>query len=128
MTVYVDDYRQPARVGRLHSKWSHLTADTKEELHAFAENKLRLKREWFQHGNDHLWHYDVTDGKRDHAIKCGAVPITTREMVELMVARKEAKTGGIACNECAADGVCERGCITDDTGSNAARPTGVVGK
>ncbi|WP_375539284.1 DUF4031 domain-containing protein [Mycolicibacterium sp. CBMA 335] len=36
MTVYVDDMRMPARVGRIEARWSHLIADTDVELHAFA--------------------------------------------------------------------------------------------
>lgn len=32
MTVYVDDMRRPATVGRISARWSHLTADTREEL------------------------------------------------------------------------------------------------
>ena len=47
MTVYVDDARIPARVGRWDSSWSHLFADTQDELHAFAA-RLGLRRSWFQ--------------------------------------------------------------------------------
>jgi hypothetical protein len=36
VTVYVDDWRQPATVGPVTARWSHLTADTTEELHLFA--------------------------------------------------------------------------------------------
>lgn len=36
MTVYVDDFLIPARLGCLNARWSHLFADTEEELHAFA--------------------------------------------------------------------------------------------
>ena len=81
MTVYVDDWRQPARVGRLRARWSHLTVgpdDSIEELHALAA-RIGLKRAWFQ---DKPWphqHYDVTDTKRQAAIAAGAVPITWRE-------------------------------------------------
>lgn len=75
MTVYVDDMQRPARVGRLVATWSHLTADTKEELHAFAE-KLGLQRKWFQEGSPGLWHYDVTESKRSAAIRMGAEQIS----------------------------------------------------
>lgn len=70
MAVYVDDWRQPARVGRLSAKWSHLTAgpfDDIAELHAFAQ-RIGLKRAWFQ---DKPWpraHYDVTESLRQKAI------------------------------------------------------------
>ncbi len=81
MTVYVDDARIPAKVGKLERCWSHLMADTPEELHAFAA-QLGLKRSWFQ---DHrpFWHYDVTDGMRQRALALGAQPVTSREAVQL---------------------------------------------
>jgi hypothetical protein len=74
VTVYVDDMRLPARVGQLRARWSHLTADTKTELHAFAA-RIGLRRSWFQDKPHGLWHYDVTDTKRRQAIAAGAVPI-----------------------------------------------------
>lgn len=70
MTVYVDDMRRPAKVGRLSAHWSHLTADTKEELHRFAL-QIGLARAWFQDKGNGLWHYDVTDSKRQAAIRLG---------------------------------------------------------
>jgi hypothetical protein len=85
--IYVDDYRAPARVGRCRpARWSHLVADQREELHAFAA-LLGLKREWFQ---DHpvRWHYDVTDTVRRHALAFGAQEITTRELAALMAHRR----------------------------------------
>jgi hypothetical protein len=81
MTVYVDDWRQPARVGQITARWSHLTVgpdDDLAELHAFA-TRIGLRRAWFQ---DKPWpraHYDVTDSKRREAIAAGAVSITSRE-------------------------------------------------
>ena len=48
VTVYLDDWRQPARLGPVDDRWSHLVADTDEELHAFA-SRLGMRREWFQH-------------------------------------------------------------------------------
>ena len=47
MTVYVDDARIPARIGRHDTRWSHLFADTQTELHEFAA-RLGLHRRWFQ--------------------------------------------------------------------------------
>jgi hypothetical protein len=89
--VYVDDMRMHAQVGRLRARWSHLTADTTDELHTFAE-LLGLKRAWFQPAKVFAdtarnrergvvgqpgWgsrdHYDVTDSKRDEAIRLGAL-------------------------------------------------------
>jgi hypothetical protein len=77
VAVYVDNARIPARVGRFNARWSHLFADSQEELHAFAES-IGLKRAWFQPGRSfgsspsRHWHYDVTDSKRAAAIAAGA--------------------------------------------------------
>lgn len=79
MTVYVDDAAIPTSVPNgsvTHtSTWSHLTADTKDELHAFAVGKLGLKKSYFQDKPRGLWHYDVTKSKRDQALRLGAVPM-----------------------------------------------------
>jgi hypothetical protein len=88
MTVYVDDARIPARVGRIRGRWSHLFADSQEELHAFAE-RLGLQRSWFQPGTPYggvpsrHWHYDVTESKRTEAIRLGAVAVTMRDSVDI---------------------------------------------
>lgn len=104
MTVYVDDVRIPAKVGRFDATWSHLTADTRNELHAFAGH-LGLKRAWFQdpavNGKPRaepgtlaaeMWHYDVTETKRQQAIRLGAVPIPWRDLPAIIEARYAAAT------------------------------------
>jgi len=78
MTVYVDDARIPARVGRITGRWSHLTADTKPELHAFAA-RLGLRRAWFQDKPYGAWHYDITESKRRRAVALGAVEVPWRD-------------------------------------------------
>jgi hypothetical protein len=83
MSVYVDDMRLQARVGRINARWSHLTADTPAELHAFAA-RIGLRRAWFQDKPGGRWHYDVTDSKRAQAIAAGAHPIGYRDMPQLM--------------------------------------------
>lgn len=103
MTVYVDDFGVPAIVGGLHGRWSHLTADSREELHAFAA-RIGLKRAWFQdptvNGKPKAapgtraaenWHYDVVSTKRRQAIALGAVPVPWRELPEIINARWAAK-------------------------------------
>lgn len=99
MTVYVDSAKIPARVGRMTSRWSHLTADTQSELHDFAE-RLGLKREWFQTCKARCgpvgkpcvhWHYDVTAGKRVEAIRLGAVEIDMRQMSALITDRRRSQ-------------------------------------
>lgn len=95
MTVIVDNFRAPARVGGIRARWSHLTADTPEELHAFAA-KLGLKRDWFQAKCKHgkcdpcpHWHYDVTDSKRTEAIALGARAVDLREMGDFIRERRQ---------------------------------------
>lgn len=106
MTVYVDDARIPARVGRLDARWSHLFADSREELHEFAERRLSLRRSWFQDpvvvGTPRArlgsraaenWHYDVTEVKRRQAIATGAVAVTGREAAVIVSVRYAANLG-----------------------------------
>lgn len=89
MTVYVDNFRVLATVGRLTAFWSHLTADTPGELNDFAES-IGLKTTWFQakckwpkcptiNGICRHYHYDVTDFMRLVAIKHGALTISLAE-------------------------------------------------
>jgi ribA/ribD-fused uncharacterized protein len=69
MSVYVDNMRMPWR-GMI---MSHMTADSNEELHEMAI-KIGMKREWFQGRPKHsIEHYDVSEGKRQQAIKLGAI-------------------------------------------------------
>ena len=98
MPVYVDNARIPARVGRTSGRWSHLTADTTDELNAFAA-QIGLHPEWFQtckrkcgpEGQPCVhWHYDVTDSKRAEAIAAGARPMDLRQWAEITRARRAA--------------------------------------
>ncbi len=100
MTVYVDNFRALAKVGGVRARWSHLAADTPEELGAFAA-RIGLLPAWFQsrckYGScptiDGLcahFHFDVTDTKRTEAIAAGAKAIDLREMGALTSARRAA--------------------------------------
>lgn len=79
MAVYVDELRVfPGPKPRCFEGGScHLTADSLDELHAFAR-QLRLRRSWFQ---DHRTapHYDLTAGKRALALTLGAVFFSARD-------------------------------------------------
>jgi hypothetical protein len=96
MTIYVDDMRRSARVGRTNGRWSHLFTDQDDqtELHEFAA-LLGLRRAWFQGARweaTHPWrcHYDVTDSVRDRALGLGAQPTTyPHGMSELIEQRKQ---------------------------------------
>jgi len=87
MTVYVDDARIVAQVGRLRGRWSHLTADTRTELDAFAA-RLGLRRGWIQYPGTPLEHYDLIDAKRELALRLDAVPITAREGGHQVLAKR----------------------------------------
>jgi hypothetical protein len=90
MAVYVDDSRIRWR-GR---EWSHLIADTTEELHAFAA-RLGLARALFHRSPARPWkdHYDIPEAKRQVAIGGGAKPITSREAAEMLRAKRLAVKG-----------------------------------
>lgn len=118
MTVYVDDYRLPARVGRLSGRWSHLTVgpfDDVAELHEFAA-RIGLRRSWFQ---DKAWpgaHYDVTDSKRHEAITAGASAVTWREAARMRVRAKD------ALRKAEQTLVCKPGGLREPPGTGNAAP------
>jgi len=87
MAVYVDAPIWHAR-GR---RWCHLTADTSDELHAFAD-ALGLRRAWFQARPGQPWkdHYDLPDWARAEAVAQGAVAISRREAGERLIAARRA--------------------------------------
>jgi hypothetical protein len=92
--IYVDDMRRPARVGRTQANWSHLTADTREELLTFAVHVLGLKPAWRQAWDTRRFHFDVTDSVRQRAIRAGAEEITyPRGMAALLERRRAAEAG-----------------------------------
>jgi Protein of unknown function (DUF4031) len=108
IAVFVDNFRVPARVGRLTARWSHLTVEPDgdlDELHAFAA-RIGLKRSWFQGPPEHRHpHYDVTDSKRQAAIAAGAVPITWREAGRMLAdASRRRREAAAAASEEAGHG------------------------
>jgi hypothetical protein len=88
MTVYVDDFRILATVGRYTAHWSHLFTDSQDlsELHNFATS-IGLQRSWFQDKKSGA-HYDVTDRYRQRAIAAGAQPIPWRNAGKLWPPRR----------------------------------------
>ena len=91
MTVYLDDWRQAAHLGPVDDRWSHLVADTDEELHAFAE-RMGMRRAWFQDrpGRPHHAHYDLPERARAEAVANGAVEVTWRELGRILRDRRGA--------------------------------------
>lgn len=73
--VYVDNTRNE----RHGWEWSHLVADSLEELHQFAAKQL-LPRSWF-HATAKYPHYDVTQWGRRRALNGGAIPVARRELI-----------------------------------------------
>lgn len=66
----------------VYSDGVHLTADSLDELHKFA-NELNLKRKWFQGTKKHP-HYDLTsDNVALRALLLGAKPVVSREIVKI---------------------------------------------
>lgn len=90
MSVYVDDMRRPAQLTGRPAKWSHLMADTSDELSQMAA-QLGLRREWLQHEGTHREHYDVTEANRRRAIQLGAIPITYPHQTGDLLHRKRAE-------------------------------------
>jgi hypothetical protein len=90
MTIYIDAPDWPGH-GRL---WSHLISDESyDELHAFAA-ALGLPPRAFDRD-----HYDVISDRYESALRAGARPATSREIVALLQAsglrqRKMSKPGG----------------------------------
>ncbi len=73
MTILIDPPQAPGH-GRL---WSHLASDTSyDELHVFAQ-AAGLPARGFDHD-----HYDVPAEYYDRMLAAGAVPVTSRQLVE----------------------------------------------
>ncbi|TCK65829.1 DUF4031 domain-containing protein [Curtobacterium sp. PhB136] len=79
MAVYVDDFEVDATVDGKRRRWSHLVADTHDELVQFAR-KLRLSTSWIQRRGTLREHYDVTSAVRRRALAMGAVPVDYVQM------------------------------------------------
>ena len=76
------DYPASMTRGLPSKRWCHMVSDTsEEELHAFAA-RIGLKRSWAQlRPKASAAHYDLTPSRRAEAVRCGAVEVTSRELV-----------------------------------------------
>lgn len=90
MPVYVDDAYIPAKIGRFEAKWCHLTADTPDELMAFARG-LGLNSSWLQYPGTWKEHFDVTMTVRRRAVASGAIEVSRRDAVLALRQRWRAK-------------------------------------
>lgn len=86
MACYVDSLRDYPDAGLRHTRYCHLLADTREELHAMAD-ALGMPQRFFQ---DHpwRWHHDLPEHLRDRAIALGAQEVTMHEVGALLKRRK----------------------------------------
>lgn len=92
VTVYVDEIqRWPTNLRIFQEGSCHLTADTVEELHAFAA-RIGLRRAWFQSGR--VPHYDLTPLRRLVALVEGAVFVPAKEQARRRIAARRAIDGG----------------------------------
>lgn len=87
MAVYVDDMFLPAKVqsGKTthDSRWCHMTADSQEELVAFAVN-IGLKASYLQFPGTWKEHFDVTEPKRRQAVAKGAIEVNYRAHIKML--------------------------------------------
>jgi hypothetical protein len=95
VTVYVDDWRQRATVGRVAGQWSRLICgpwDDPAELHQLAA-AIGLRRSWYQAKPWPRGHYDVLERRRQAAIAAGAVPVTWAELGRMMAEARDRGPG-----------------------------------
>ncbi|HET7689351.1 MAG TPA: DUF4031 domain-containing protein, partial [Nocardioidaceae bacterium] len=89
VTVYVDNMFRPAQLQGRPAKWSHLFADTHEELMSIAA-EMGLNPDWLQYPGTHREHFDVTTAKRTQALGFGAVPIAYPSGVAVLLEQRRA--------------------------------------
>lgn len=88
MSVYVDEIRKwPHAKPPFDNGSCHLTADSLDELHAFAAS-IGMRRIWFQ---DHpiAAHYDLTPARRMVAVAKGALFVPARHQSQMRRRKKE---------------------------------------
>jgi hypothetical protein len=85
MTVYVDDNKAP--YGRM--IMCHMAADSREELLAMADH-IGVSRRWLQRAGTYLEHFDICLATRAKAVAAGAVEVTRKELVQMMLRRRAA--------------------------------------
>ena len=86
LSVYVHDLIAWGRVrgGGRNMRWTHMIADTLDELHAMAA-AIGMKRAWFQGPPKHRdAHYDLTPRRRAAAVHLGAIECDRRTFVSHM--------------------------------------------
>jgi hypothetical protein len=88
MPCYVDAVRDYPDAGLRFTRFCHLLADARPELHAMAD-RLGIPRRLFQ---DHpwRWHYDLPEHLRGDALENGAIEVGMHEVGALLRRRRAA--------------------------------------
>ena len=94
MATYVDAAHSYPDAGLRFTEFCHLLADTRDELHAMAD-ELGIPRRFFQE-HPWRWHHDLPAHLRALAVELGAVEVTMHEVGALLKARKAIVQHGIA--------------------------------
>lgn len=89
MSVYVDDYHIPYRGMQM----SHMMADSTDELLAMVD-LIGVQRKWLQKPGTYKEHFDIAKGKRELAIRHGAIPVSVKAMGAMVYARRHATATG----------------------------------
>jgi hypothetical protein len=92
LACYVDRVREYPGSGLRFTRFCHLLADTRDELHAMAD-ELGIPRRYFQ---DHpwRWHHDLPEHLRARALELGAQELTLPEVGALLRRRRLESGGG----------------------------------
>lgn len=87
MSVYIDHpkLREYGKLGRVRPS-SHLMANTREELHEFAQ-KYDINRCWFDASRKHT-HYDLS-GESLQRVLAVLTPISSKEMLRVVKSWKK---------------------------------------
>lgn len=86
MACYVDTVRDYPDAGLRHTRFCHLLADTRDELHEMAA-ALGIPTRYFQE-HPWRWHHDLPEPLRARAIELGAVEITLHDVGALLKRRR----------------------------------------
>jgi hypothetical protein len=86
MSCYVDSVRSYPGAGLRYTEFCHLLADTRDELHAMAD-QLGMPRRFFQE-HPWRWHHDLPAPLRAQAVELGAVEVTMHEVGALLRRRR----------------------------------------
>lgn len=88
MSAYVDPlFKWPVGPRCFRAGCCHMTADTLDELLAFAD-RIGLRRAWLQDGDKvDRFHFDLTVGRRAAAIAAGAIEVDPYEFLRIRKAR-----------------------------------------